>query len=267
MFARFQLDVSHAFFGVEINRPENLTEGRKLYEKFGQESYDCLKKFICENGEIDGTALKEHWFGITQADVFLSHSHKDINKVKAFAGWLYNSFGLKSFIDSCTWGYANDLLRLLDNKYCWNAGSKTYNYDLRNHTTSHVHVMLSTALTEMIDTTECLMFYNTPNSIKISEEIKNTKDGRERETDSPWIYHELSIGSMIRTEKPKRHSTILEHRADFAQDSQEKLQITYKIERAVNTMITLNENGIVAWKDSWDKHEHPLDTLYKLITG
>lgn len=67
-----------------------------------------MKEFICDNGEIKGTALKEHWFKVNTADIFISHSHRDINKVRAFAGWLYHNFGLEAFIDSCTWGYADD---------------------------------------------------------------------------------------------------------------------------------------------------------------
>jgi hypothetical protein len=51
-------------------------------------------------------------------------------------------------------------------------------------------MMLSTALSMMIDKAECLFFLNTPNSIQATEAIDRTK--------SPWIYHEISISSLIR---------------------------------------------------------------------
>lgn len=261
MFAKFQLDISNYFYNSHINKPEYLQAGNEIYKSFGEESYRCLKAFICENGTIDGTALKEHWFGIAPADIFVSHSHRDLNKVKAFAGWLYNNLGLTAFIDSCTWGYADELLKLLDNKYCWNKHSKTYNYTIRNYTTSHVHMMLSTALTEMIDNTECLIFYKTPNSIKISEEIQSTKSGKKSETISPWIYHELSTSSMIRQQSPQRASAILEHRAHFAQES---LNISYHVEKALKEMIMINEEDLGAWEKTQHVFEHPLDTLYKM---
>lgn len=143
MFAKFQLDISDDFYNSQINRPENIQTGNEISNCFGEESYSCMKEFICDNGEINGTALKEHWFKVNTADIFISHSHRDINKVRAFAGWLYHNFGLEAFIDLCTWGYADDLLKLLDDQYCWNKNSETYNYSLRNYTTSHVHMMLA----------------------------------------------------------------------------------------------------------------------------
>ena len=55
--------------------------------------------------------------------------------VIALNGWLYESFGIKSFIDSSVWGYANDLLKLIDDAYCLNleGTNKSYNYEKRNY--------------------------------------------------------------------------------------------------------------------------------------
>lgn len=57
---------------------------------------------------------------------------------------------------------------------------KTYDYNLRNYTTSHVHMMLATALTEMIDNTECIMFYNTPNSVLLADDLQKIKMKRKK---------------------------------------------------------------------------------------
>ena len=55
-------------------------------------------------------------------------------------------------------------------------------------------MMLSTALTQMIDKTECLLFLNTPFSISTSEVVN--------ETESPCIYSELAVTKMLRDNAP-----------------------------------------------------------------
>lgn len=79
-------------------------------------------------------------------------------KLKHLLDSLHDCFGLEAFIDSCSWGYCDDLLNKIDKKYCYDSKKKTYDYHLRNYTTSHVHMMLSTALAEMMDNTECIIF-------------------------------------------------------------------------------------------------------------
>lgn len=114
MYSKFKFNPTNHFYNSVLN--PYIESGRVLYNKYCEESKRSLKNFIYDNDIIDGNRLKESWFQIEEADVFLSHSHKDINKVIAFAGWLYEKFELKSFIDSCCWGYCDDLLKLLDDK-------------------------------------------------------------------------------------------------------------------------------------------------------
>ncbi|EJG1068389.1 toll/interleukin-1 receptor domain-containing protein [Vibrio parahaemolyticus] len=159
------------------------------------EIQNTLSAALLGDGALDGSKLKEVWFpNIQEVDVFISHSHSDIKQAEALANWLYEKFGLRSFIDSHVWGYANDLLRKLDNKYAYQKSLNTYNYQIRNITTSHVHMMLSAALTEMIDKTECLFFINTENAI---ENIQIDGQDEDR-TSSPWIMSELATSNTIR---------------------------------------------------------------------
>ena len=60
----------------------------------------------------------------------------------------------------------------------------------------HVHMMLSTALANMIDKTECIMFLNTPNSV-------STRDTKLK-TYSPWIYNEIEITRIIEKNKKNK---------------------------------------------------------------
>lgn len=178
------------------NEEEYHRIGKTIFDGFNLEAYNSLKKYISINGVLDGEKMQEDWFPSIKAHVFISHSHNDRDLAITFAGFLKKEFQIIAFIDSCIWGYANDLLKLLDNKYCKIDGKNSYQYDLRNYSTSHVHMMLSTALTKMIDKTECLFFINTPNSI-IASEI-------EEKTLSPWIYAEIETSKMIRVSRPKR---------------------------------------------------------------
>lgn len=59
-----------------------------------------LNRFILGNGKIDGTKMQSNWFPTIKADIFLSHSHKDLDLAITLAGWLKDIFGLNTFIDS-----------------------------------------------------------------------------------------------------------------------------------------------------------------------
>ncbi len=229
--------------------------------------------------------MKSNWFQIEKVDIFISHSHQDINKVQALAGWLYDEFELTAFIDSCVWGYCDELLKQLDDKYCKNKTNENYNYDLRNYTTSHIHIMLSTALAEMIDKTECIMFYNTPNSISLSDDLNEIKSEKKKVTLSPWIYHELAMTSLIREQKPNR-GCLLEHASGHKQYSETNtINIEYKVEEYLKDMIPIKEEQLMEWKKYYriithkldgdsipyiprKENTHPLDALYDhLWTG
>lgn len=265
MYSKFNYSPSSKdLYNSEINRYK--AQGNELYEHFKEQSHIQLSKFIIDNGTIDGTTLQKHWFEIQNADVFLSHSHNDLNKVKSFAGWLYEKFGLTSFIDSCAWGYCDDLLKVIDDKYCKNKSSNTYNYNLRNYTTSHVHIMLSAALTEMIDKTECIIFVNTPNSIKMSNELSNISNKNYKLTLSPWLYHELSMSSMMRITPPKRN-ILLEHN-DTRNSSyiNSQIKIGYDINKQLNSMVSLTEETLRLWAKEHNSNKNALDELYDLLS-
>jgi len=165
-------------------------KGKKMFNENRQKIQSTLDSFALKDGSLDGSKMQEDWFPQIKADVFISHSHKDENLAKCFAGWLKETFDLDSFIDSCVWGYSNNLLRIIDDKFCKNENTPTYNYNKRNGSTSHVHMMLSTALTMMLDKTECVFFLNTPNSITTDSVISRTY--------SPWIYHEIAMTKLIK---------------------------------------------------------------------
>lgn len=264
MFSKFNYKPG-AYFDDTIY--QYLQKGKMLYEDRKREVKECLDSFLLNDGHIDGTALKNYWFKNIKADVFISHSHGDKDNVIAFAGWLYSEFGLTSFIDSTVWGYCDDLLKDLDDEYCQNADGKTYNYGLRNCSTSHVHIMLSAALTEMMDKTECLIFFNTPKSIILSDEIRNKR------TYSQWIYYELSMSKRIKETKPARllrkpvYESYESLKLNFSVT--DSLPIEYNVDELIKSMVNLDDTALKKWADvhnAGKRGEVALDELYKICT-
>jgi len=236
-----------ALHGTDLNK-----SNKDIVEK-------SLESFIGKDGVVDGSALQQRWFPKLDVDVFISHSHQDEKAALALAGWLSLKFKLKPFVDSCVWGYADHLLREIDDKYCRNKGGETYDYEKRNGSTSHVHMMLSTAIGMMIDSTECLIFLNTPHSI--------TSEGAVDKTQSPWLFAELFMASTIQKTIPTRLQRISEN--FNTEQSQTKmasaLEIHYRVTPAQFANIsptTLNQ-----WLENYlsgGGHNHALDVLYKM---
>lgn len=170
------------------------------YNKKNQEIKDYSKEIVNKQA-INGTDLQELWFPVDEIgefDVFISHSHKDIEKlVVPFASWLYSHLGLRCFIDSQYWQYADDLLNIIDKQYAWQEESRTYNYYIRNFTTSNIHIMLSMALMKMMNKTETVIFIDSDNSVTYKKE-----DGQV--TPSPWIYEEINFAKNLEIKLPER---------------------------------------------------------------
>lgn len=191
MYSKFNLELKSSDF------EEYLECGRKLYAAIGEPLEANLKgsldRFTQQSSIIDGSSLQNTWFPLNDHyDIFLSHSHQDEDLAIALSGFLKQECGLSVFIDSCLWGYSNDLLTMIDNEYCVNDSGSAYSYDKRNYSTSHVHMMLNIALNNMLDNCEAVFFLNTDKSLSIVEGIKSEK------TMSPWIYSELSTINLLR---------------------------------------------------------------------
>ena len=244
-------------------------EGKDMNEENESIVQDTLDDFFLPDSSIDSSKMQENWFPQIKADVFISHSHQDKELALGLAGWLYKKFGLKAFIDSVVWGYANDLLRKIDDKYCYQKTTETYSYQKRNYSTSHIHMMLSVALTQMIDNTECLFFLNTPNSLSPNPDSN--------QTESPWIYSEISISQLIR-KKNLRHyrmEALMESQRTFSAGGQLKIRYDVNTEH----LIEIDVDVLKTWEKSWsssgssnpkypqyseDLSVYALDKLYEL---
>lgn len=249
--------------GPYVFNDEYFYYGNLMYETFHKNSRSKLESFIKDNGHIDAEALSDNWFGVEKADVFISYSHDDLRKVKMFAGWLNRTFDLKVFVDSCVWGNCNDILREIDNKYCKKI-TGNYDYDLRNRSTSHVHAILSTALAEMMDKSECIIFFNTPQSISTVDVIG---DSDSEITHSPWIYYELSTVKKLRITPPSRPRQIREATEGnrLGLIHYDSLESDYNVHKYLKDMPVINDNTLYNWAENHNKSRHPLDVLYDSI--
>lgn len=201
MFAKFKMEITKDEFNNQYR--EN---GNELRNTARRRLEANLEKYLLEDGSLDASQVEANWFPSTPSHVFISHSHADEQKALNLAGFLQKEHGVSSFIDSTIWGYSNDLLKKYDDIYSIGETDSTgkiltYNYEKRNQSTAHIHLLLQGALAKMIDRCQCLIFINTPNSIKFS-------DTSISQTASPWIYNELLMANLL---NPKRSlSSILE---------------------------------------------------------
>lgn len=111
-------------------------------------------------------------------------------------------------------------------------------------------MMLNTALMQMIDNCECLIFINTPNSVKPNEVVNKII--------SPWIYSELAMTKLI-TKK-----SLQSHRFENINESKvfSELQIEYNLD--TKHLYDLSTGDLSRWKGIRLKKYHALDYLYKM---
>ncbi|KAA0787951.1 hypothetical protein EXW45_05645 [Bacillus wiedmannii] len=247
MFAGFNLITENQFQDYQ-------QIGDKVFNDAKQNFIRELENHIDEEGNIDGESLQSMWFPQIKSDIFISHSHKDANIAKGLAGWLHEKFGLSVFIDSCVWGYSLELLKQIDEKYCLSEDKKMYDYNKRNYSTSHVHMMLSTALTMMMDEAECVIFLNTPNALSTKDIV--------HKTESPWIFYETVMTRLL------RHKNLSEYRQSIIKKStvfneQQSLNVKYNV--CLDHLRELHQSELAGWIGAFGnaRGEHPLDILYK----
>lgn len=247
---------------LKFDNPNDLDQlysnGLELYRSDKVKIKKGLDKYVSPDGVLDGTLMQKDWFPDVKADVFISHSHGDEKLAVALAAWLRENFQITAFIDSCIWEFADNLLLLIDKKHCWQEKTKNYNYNLRNYSTSHVHMMLATALSKMIDKTECLFFLKTKKS--------TIEDGIKTKTLSPWIYSEIEISKIIQKKWPERYERATKMFAvgGKMRNLNEAIYITHDLD--LSHLAEIDAKSLNKWAEK--KIFYPnlaLDKLYDLI--
>ena len=232
--------------------------GRAMYKDNRDKIQKGLSSFLSPDGTINADKMQESWFPDVNADIFLSHSHADETDAIIWAGLFKIRFGVSTFVDSCVWGFANDLIFAIDDKWCKTFeieghSKKVFDYKESNRTASHVHMMLASALMKTIDKCECLFFLETPRSL-------NTK-GIVDKTFSPWIYYELGIANTIRESVP-RHRPVAKAFTKLGEDGIRKAasmpMVNYSVSRP--KFKNVDKDIFASWLHKYDnfKNENPL---------
>ena len=150
-----------------------------------------------ERGIIDGERLQNFVFPTNNYDVFISHSHNDLEIAKRFAAWLKEKDGYNVFLDSFVWNSADGLLREIDNIYCKQRNG-LYNYHKRNYSTAHIHTMLSMSIMEIIKRSKVGILIDSHHSINL-ERLRNSNQAK---TLSPWIFQEIMFMRQFANPEP-----------------------------------------------------------------
>lgn len=263
MYATYKIDVN------EICRQDYTNDERFLkLQKSDQDLFkSTFQSLACMEEILKAEDILKNWFPLLNKQVFISHSHQDEDEALKLAAWLYHNFDIECFIDSQVWGYSADLQRKLDNEYCINHGEATYSYSKRNISTAHVHMLLSTALQNMIDNCECIIFIESDNSAKPLAAIK-----RGKATYSPWIYAEILSTRILRRRSPDAHPGRPKPAFEsMAKDSASKV-LTIEYPLNLNHLYSLNRSILRCWKDKFNSLNHynhsnqyeALDKLYEM---
>lgn len=214
MFSRFVIYDFDDIYNNCILGPFFEEKGRELLiecKRNIQQSIDLF--FDSETKIFDANAIENNWFPQIECDIFISHSHKDINKVLSFVGWLYDCFGIKAFIDSIIWENVNILAEKLEQKYfAEDIECLMEPKEITEKAFTNSRIILNSAIEKMIDSTECFLFIGTNNSLINVETV------------SPWIYAENLFSNVVRRKKliNYRNVSICEH---FMTDS---INVKYK---------------------------------------
>lgn len=251
-----------------ISNEKYLNKGKEVNKSYKNKVHQELIDHLIYDCTLDGNGIIEDWFPEVKSHIFISHSHKDEQYALCFAGWLKETFNIDSFIDSSVWGYSNKLNFMLDTLYSWFDETQTsYSYNKVMVSKSHVDAMLTNALQNMIDKTECLFFLDSPQSL-------NKFDGNDN-TFSPWIYSELQFSQLVRQKIPER---VMEKLKKIKRETElftsmetknthikESLSISYKV--PTKHLYKVNCDNLIIWASmkSNTTPEKSLDNLYTTV--
>lgn len=259
MFAPFQCkSVNIRCLRDKVNK----VDARKfaLKQPAHQKFYEnIISQCTAPDGTIDGSKLSALTFPFDRKnyDVFISYSHNDINDALFLYSWL--SFcGLNCFLDGTIWNSADKLLEKIDKKYSRpDNGSSGYDYEKRNFSTSHVHTMLSMAMLEAINRSECCILLNTDQSVPL-------KTGIEQKTLSPWIYQESQFINYVKPQIPPRFQTLHRRTVMFCEGCEARVYVNDSLKASytlnLKNYTTLNSSDLFGF---YGKGIQQLNNIYE----
>lgn len=238
-------------FDVQIGADSGLLKGYNVidFEERKKKAKEQLRKIICANQEIEAKKIKQLLLPTNfEYDIFISHSHNDVELAKQLAGFIEKTFNLKCFIDSIYWSNIEALEEELNELH---KVGNLYDHKKTMNVAKHANIILASALTEMIDKCKCVFFLNTENSVIEGKNVLNL----EKSTYSPWIYHEIYTVNLLN--KYIRNTSYLKFYESFP-------NITYDLD--LSGMARIDKTVLNKWKQNYNiVNQEALEILYKLV--
>lgn len=170
----------------------------KLYKKLPFNP-EIIKKTIYKNNKdgkwhVKGDYLQKIWFPTDiKYDIFISHSHSDVELAKNIAAELEKKYDVKCFIDSEVWHYYVDIGEQLAELFP-EKDTEGIKVD--------AYMLLTEALMRVIFNTENFFFLETDKSI---DYLNNNQV-----TYSPWLFLELSLAKQLYRKQTIKRVALLE---------------------------------------------------------
>lgn len=213
---------------------------------------------------INGSEIKNYCFPNINADIFLSHSHKDCDLANALAGWIHEIFKLNVFVDSNVWENSGTLLEEINSRYSNKRYGYLYDHESCCKASEHVNTMLTLALHKMIDSVECVILLNTDNSVQVfGEKCFHS-------TYSPWIYSEIICTQIVR-KKPllcyrDYNDHELRHFFESAETEHYPANLVISYIMSLRHLVPIDFGNFITWlykyKHNLNDRYYPLDSLY-----
>ncbi len=157
---------------------------RNILKKHGSR-----KDIILKRNEIKEAFFSPFKPQLKNAQVFLSHSHVDINKALEVKDYLENQTKRKVFVDSLFWDYKDDVL------------NKLAEHDDISRIEYAFTLILRESLQDMIEKCPYFVFLQSKNSVSLNQ-------GLSQITYSAWIYEELRIANTFIADTALQESRI-----------------------------------------------------------
>ncbi|WRG58287.1 toll/interleukin-1 receptor domain-containing protein [Helicobacter pylori] len=189
-------NIGRDLFFYNLTRNNNDFSMLPVFEldRIAQKIRNILKKHGSRKDIIlNHRELQEAFFSpfkpqLKNAQVFLSHSHADINMALEVKNYLENQTKHKVFIDSLFWDYKDDVL------------NKLARYDDISKIEDAFTLILRESLQDMIEKCPYFVFLQSKNSV--------SNQGLSQITYSVWIYEELRIANTFIADTALQESRI-----------------------------------------------------------
>lgn len=257
MYVGFELH-SYKHLGKHVVSEEEKTEFKEQIEwRFNKLSDYLLDGY---SNTLNANTIAEHLFPEKKCHIFLSHSHADEQVAIEFAAGM-RKIGIEVFVDSCVWGYAQDLTDKINEKFASSqklADRVTFEYYAATNNIINISTILNSALQRMIQKCEAFVFLRTENSVPITDYPVSDL------TLSPWIYSELQFSSLVEITGKNRVS--LEKFETTASINKRSSDISFAHKIMNEHLVKIDAPELTNWySNNTERGIDALDSLYATL--